>query len=103
MCACVYTVKFQKSWYCTVPDRQKSKKKKKKKKKPFLFHLDMAPRPNIFAWGIPLYAYVLSFTKIAVVLAQFEYVQTENQTKVLRYLHFLNQNKIRLLKTGSDR
>ena len=54
---------------------------------------------DIFAWGMPLYAHVFSFTHNAVVLSQFRCVHPENQRKIFDFNIFMNQNKRRLHKT----
>ena len=58
---------------------------------------------QIFAWGMPLHAYVFSFTHNAVVLSAFRCVHPENQMKIFDFNIFMNQNKRRLHKTWNDR
>ena len=55
---------------------------------PLFLLSDMRRSLQIFAWGMPLHAYVFSFTHNALVLSDFRCVHPENQTKTFLILTF---------------
>ena len=92
----VPALKFPQSWLRTLGYRQKIHH--------FFFSHKWGTR---FKYLSKLCPYILMYSALhilnAVVLSAFRCDHPENQTKIFRFLHFMNRNKCRLHKTWGDR
>ena len=90
----VPALKFPKSWLRTLGYRQKIHH--------FFFSHKWGTR---FKYLSKLCPYILMYSALHIMqwFSAFRCVHPENQTKIFRFSHFMNQNKCRLHKTWDDR